>query len=72
MMPITFSSCRLYSWMRLICTSNIESGSTETPVKSWITLRQLQLVLTFDLLELLAELGVVSKGLQVAQLAQDR
>ena len=27
-----FSSCRLYSWMRLICVSKIDSGSTTCPV----------------------------------------
>ena len=36
-MCMTLSSCRLYSWIRLICTSKSESGSTVTPVVSSIT-----------------------------------
>ena len=34
---IASSSCRLYSWMRLACTSNIDAGSSVTPASAFTT-----------------------------------
>ena len=40
---MTRRSCRLYSWIRLICTSKSDRGSTVTPVVSAITRASLSL-----------------------------
>src|SRR5438093_365278 len=42
-----FRSCRLYSWIRLTCTSNIDSGSTATSVRSIVNLARASLFRLF-------------------------
>ena len=72
MMRITFSNCRLYSWMRLICTSNMESGSTEHAGLFLDDACQPQLVLALDFLEGCAKFRVLGERLQIAQLVAGR
>ena len=69
----TFSSCRLYSWMRLICTSKSDVGidvDAEHAPQDQRASRSLFVAL--DRAEPLAERGVVGERLEPAQLGRGR
>ena len=66
------SSCRLYSWMRLICTSNSASGSRLMPVRSETSARQRYLVGAAARAEALAQRRVVGQRAPAPTAPPDR
>ncbi len=56
------SSCLLYSWMRLICITNMAPGSTAVPVSSRRTLASALLVVLLDAGERVQQLRVVGRS----------
>ena len=66
----TLSSWRLYSWIRLIWLSKIESGSTTSPEVAFSQPAKASLGRALRLAKLLAEAGVLGQRQQFAQLRQ--
>ena len=69
-MRSAFSSCRLYSWMRLTWLSKIESGSTRQPGRRSEPVRELRLGLALGLADGVAEAAIVGERLQLRQLGE--
>ena len=66
----TLSNWRLYSWMRLIWLSKMESGSTDCPVVRRSQSSESGLGRALGLAEAVAEAGVVGQGHELLELAQ--
>ena len=67
-----FSSCRLYSWMRLICESKIVSGSTDTPEDCFSQSRKAYFGFVFRFPECQLEILVLGERFELLQLAEVR
>ena len=61
-----FSSCRLYSWMRLTWLSKIESGSTRHAGRRFEPFGEMRLGLALGLADGVAEAGVVGQRLRAS------
>ena len=65
-----FRSCRLYSWMRLICVSKIVSGSTTWPVADLSQSANRSFGLALGLANRGAERLVVGQRLELLELVE--
>ena len=66
----TFKCCRLYSWMRLTSTSNIESGVGIDAGAGERQRRELTLIILLDLAPLGAKFRILRERLEFGQLRQ--